>query len=368
MAPFLGLILKEGKEVKFDGSEDGMDDFILSKEPISEPIAYAYSQFDTNITDPMLESESFQDWMIAATMWGTTLWFPVPLEVIFPKGINGLIVAGRHLGVDHDTGQALRMNAAMSNTGEAVGIIAAAAVRRNIMPHSLPYRQIRELLRLPDSPLAENETIWGLDDDAIIRELATNTPGKAIWSAFRRNRRDLLHNIIGSTAPATPLYCHAAFALALLRDPVVIPILRRIVEERDNTLQCSLAFDFGINAPAISVCHGCIAIYLLGRFRDCEAIGLLDVVLSDSGPVDRPQYLTYAIVALLKIGDDHPGQRKKIAEILFQKIVTNNNLSIPLRFIKYAPGEYESVPHCKNLIDEKFVKWNINFSCRKAPV
>ncbi len=333
-----------------------MNDFVLDLKKITEPITYAYSQFDTNVTDVMLESENFQDWMIASGLWGTKIWFAAPLKTIFPKEVKGLMVAGRHLGVDHDTGHALRMNAAMSCVGEAAGLIAAESVNRNISPDELPYEDVKQLLSLEESPLHENECVWGLSDEEIAETMATDTPGNGIWSAYRQKKTELLYHCLNGSEPESLMYCHAVFALALLKDDKAIPLLRDIAKQRDNRLQCSKAFDFGAGAPAISVPHGCIAIYLLGRFRDSGAIDLLETILVDNNIEYQAEYDAYAVAALLKIGDSHAACRRRIEDILSYRL-SDRNWKIMLRIIKYLPETYDAAPHFSEITKNKILQW-----------
>lgn len=286
-----------------------LPEFFAGNLPADEIIGYAHSNLDTHVNDMALESTAFQDWMLAASAWGTELWFPIYRGNLVPAGKNGLLLAGRHLGVDHDLGQAIRMNGHVGRVGEAAGILAALASRQkqpDLM--AVPFAELAARMPEIPSPLAENLAVWGLEDEEIRQGLSSDRPGSAIWSAWRRGRRTQLQEWHQSAALGSNLRCHAAFALALLEDPSGLPDLRRMVLERDEyTPQNSRRY----NHP-----RGYVAVYLLGRLADAQAIGLLADILRDQDIGHKFEYHTQALAALVNIGERHPSCRAQIGGIL----------------------------------------------------
>ncbi len=286
-----------------------LPDFFAEKLPPDDIIGYAYSNLDTHVNDMALESTAFQDWMLAASSWGTKLWFPIYRGNLIPVGKNGLLLAGRHLGVDHDLGQAIRMNGHVGRIGEAAGILAALASRQK-QPDLLAVPFAELAARMPEmpSPLAENLAIWRLEDEEIRQGLSSDHPGSAIWSAWRRNRRSQLREWHQAAEAKSNLRCHAAFALALLEEPDCLPDLRRMALERDAyTPQNSRRYNHA---------RGYVAVYLLGRMADEQAIDLLADILADQAIEPKFEYHTHAVGALINIGENHPACRARIGEIL----------------------------------------------------
>lgn len=309
-------------------------DCLLDPAPVSDPIAFIHSHVDTNISDYALESETFQDWMVVSAMWGTRLWFAVPQETLVVRDVDGLLLAGRHFGVDHDTGHALRMNAGMGSLGEAAGLLAAAAVRLGMLPSEVPYSAIAADLDLSSARLAQNNAIWGLDDSAVREGLASEMPGRAIWTAYRNRRSDLLLPCLDEAIPGSRLAAQAAFALALLGNRAALPVLRQLAQQQsDQTLHSSMPDTDG-RTPLFTVRFDTVSVYLLGRMRDQESIALLARCLAGPGTEDTFPRQSCALVALLKIGDAHPRHRSEIADIL-KPLADDPDWSLAARFIKF---------------------------------
>jgi hypothetical protein len=309
-------------------------DCLLDPEPVPDPVAFIHSHVDTNISDYALESETFQDWMVVSAMWGTRLWFAVPQETLVVRDVDGLLLAGRHFGVDHDTGHALRMNAGMGSLGEAAGLLAAAAVRLGILPSEVPYSAVAVDLDLSSAPFARNDTIWELDDSAIREGLASEVPGRAIWTAYRNRRSDLLLSCLAEATPGSRLAAQATFALALLGDRTALPILRQLAEQQsDQTLHSSMPDTDG-KTPLFTVRFDTVSIYLLGRMRDEKSIALLARCLAGPGTEDTFPRQSSALVALLKIGEEHPRHRSEVAGIL-QSFAADPDWCLSARFIKF---------------------------------
>ena len=68
-----------------------------------------YSNADNRGKDMAFENRPQQDWMIACSLWGLNFTVPVPMGAVIPKGIDGLLLAGRLISVDHDLASCVRM-------------------------------------------------------------------------------------------------------------------------------------------------------------------------------------------------------------------------------------------------------------------
>lgn len=301
--------IREGVHVETEHYST-LPDFFADKLPADDIIGYAHSNLDTHVNDMALESQAFQDWMLAVSFWGAELWFPIYRGNLVPENKRGLLLAGRHLGVDHDLGQAIRMNGHVGRIGEVAGTLAALASQQQ-QPDLLAI-PIAELLAVGlteiPSPLHENAAIWNLTADEILLGLASDSSGSAIWSAYRHNQRALLRDCCQAAEIGSNLRCHAAFALALLGDDICLPDLRKMARGRDEyTPQNGRRY----NHP-----RGYVAVYLLGRMADNDAIDLLTSILADQDIQPKFEYHTHALTALVNIGEHNEASRQRIARIL----------------------------------------------------
>ena len=71
----------------------------------------------------------------------------VPLGALIPKGMQGLLVAGRCLSSDRLANSALRTQPGCMATGQAAGAAAALAARSGVPVRRVPLSQIRNVLR-----------------------------------------------------------------------------------------------------------------------------------------------------------------------------------------------------------------------------
>ena len=319
----------------FDGKLEGKDDVI----------AYAHSNIDTHANDMPLESTLFQDWMIAASMWGTEIWVPLTRGTLVPRGWKGLLVAGRHLGVDHDLGHAVRMNDHAGRTGEAAGIMAALAVKsaspQDVM--ALPFEEIASKMEQMESPMAENDRFMRLSDAEILDGLSGDTPGFAIWAARCRKLNGKLAEWYENASEGSNLKANAAFALALLDEATGLPTLLKLARTRDEY------------APKTSRKYnhkrGYAAVYLLGRLAAVEAIPVLKGILSDLQMADKYEYHSHAIAALARIANAHPEYRKEIQTCLLS-LVHNPEWSIWARL--KGTQQYVPVQNLFRVFVERF--------------
>ncbi|MBQ7651411.1 MAG: FAD-dependent oxidoreductase [Victivallales bacterium] len=322
----------------FDGKLAGRHDVI----------AYAHSNIDTHANDMPLESIVFQDWMIAASMWGTEIWVPLTRGVLVPKGWKGLLVAGRHLGVDHDLGHAVRMNDHVGRTGEAAGVMAALAVKsatpQDVM--ALPFEEIANNMESMENPCAENDRFMRLSDEQILEGLSGDAPGFAIWAARCRKLNRELAEWHKSAPDGSNLKSNSAFALAILGDDSAIPELLRLARKRDEY------------APSTSRKYnhkrGYVAVYLLGRLAAVEAIPVLKEIIADLEMADKYEYHSHAIGALTRIADAHPEFRREIQDALLS-LVRNPEWSIYARL----KGTQQYVP-VQGTFKEFVEKWAVD--------
>lgn len=274
------------------------------------PVFFEFSNLDTHTQDWAFESRTCQEWLTVASLWGQDFTIPVPLAAMIPKGIEGLMTAGRCLSVDHDLAQAIRMQRAMQQCGEAVATAASLALQRGVSVRELDYAELAaELRRSGCLPAERPPTVDELlpDGPVAIREaLASEHPGLAIWAARRQGAslQPLLRAWLADEAPDSNLARNVALALALLDDAAALPVLRRIIGSRDPFVPGS---GRRLNAPRL-----CAALYLAGRMADAEVLDDAAALLAD--PETAFDVFSYAFTALLSIGEAHPGLRPRAAE------------------------------------------------------
>ncbi len=282
----------------------------ISGNVTDRPVFHEYANLDTHTQDWAFENTAVQEWLTVCSLWGLNFGVPVPLEAMIPKGFDGIMTAGRCLAVDHDLSQAVRMQRAMQQCGEAVATAAALALRKNIPLRELPYEELAAELRqsgcLPESPPPTvTEQLPG-DVDAIRAGLDSDQPGTAIWAA--RLQGDTIRNALRDwlAEPDSNLARHAALALGLLDDPASLPVLRRIIAERDPYIPQS---GRKLNSRRL-----CAALYLAGRLADASIIDDAAALISE--PKNEFDVFSYAFTALLRIGNAHAEKRSAIATTL----------------------------------------------------
>lgn len=336
------------------------------------PVFMAYSNLDNHSKDLAFESELQRDWTVAASLWGLKFSVPIPLGALLPRGIGGLIVAGRCLAVDHDLAACVRMKRDMQKCGEAAACAAYLSIRLRLPLRDVPYEELSRLLR-ESGCLSEQENVvfeqrltaddrsnpsvrWMTDLEELKAGLSGMKPGVAIWSA-RRWGKSLVPALVhwmNQCGGNEGLRRHSAFALALLGVSEAAPVLREIVRERDPFL------------PRTSIKYnqvrGYAAVYLLGKLADRESAAELIRILEDRdgfrlGEVDREfltdeqelrfQYVSYAMTALAAIGDRHADMRVVIREA-FERFLESLDGSLSITF--------KGSTLLRNAMDEK-LRW-----------
>jgi hypothetical protein len=77
-------------------------------------------------------------------------WFHIPFRVCLPKGIKGLLVAGRCISTDFIAQGCTRSQAACMMTGQATGTAAAMAIKAGMEPRDLNIKELQAVLTAQD--------------------------------------------------------------------------------------------------------------------------------------------------------------------------------------------------------------------------
>ena len=78
---------------------------------------------------------------------GAKGWYHIPYRILLPKGVEGLLTAGRCVSADHFAQGSIRQQAACMTTGHAAGAGAALAVQGGTSPRDLDVEVLQTTLR-----------------------------------------------------------------------------------------------------------------------------------------------------------------------------------------------------------------------------
>lgn len=335
-ASILGI--RDGKRIV--GQEMPVVEELFADQATKEPVFYAYADLDKHGLDYAFEDEPMQDWWMGANLGAVNVTVPISINAHIPKGIEGILAAGRCISMDINLQSCVRMLRDMQKSGEAAATAAKIAIDRGCSLKDIPYDQLKEQLLASgclseannkkinfesSRPSCTRAVVWLTDEAQIRAGLDSDSPGVSIWSAYRLKMADSLAGWL--TAESEMLRKHAAFALGLLKDARCIPVLREIVTERDVTLLADCRKN---NQRRMA-----IATFLLGKLGDEGIVDTLISILSDDVEIARGlrrtdefigksylcntsdayvyfQISTQAIRALNRIGNKFPARRSEI--------------------------------------------------------
>ncbi len=313
--------VREG--LTYEGEDTVKYEDILFGKPSEKVLFWAYSDLDRHGSLRATEEDVFQNWWIIANLSTVVISIPVPLGSVVPKGVKGLVTAGRCLCGDTYTQSAVRMNRDMFRMGECVGIASAMAAISHVDFLEIDYEdyltrvkargcfgkylsisyafdnsyksyldKMKALGREPDEKYASfalDAAIYepiSFDAEKNLHLLKTDAPGIAIWSCYVSTQRsaikERLHYEMLSTDDKLYKY-NCAIASGLLEDERALPVLREIVKSRD-------CFFFTDNRRSNQF-RSAVAVCLLGRLGNAEDLPMLFDVLS-ADEINRPMYHT----------------------------------------------------------------------------
>ena len=130
--------------------------------------------------DDVIKGAKFADGVARASFWfdyhdpppGTTLpyseeyvrstrpafgdWYEIPYRCLVPKGVDGLLVAGRCISADRPAQASMRIMPTCCYLGAAAGLAAALAVKGRTAPRAVNGTELKRRL-VPDGPIAGPE-------------------------------------------------------------------------------------------------------------------------------------------------------------------------------------------------------------------
>lgn len=342
--PLLGF--REGRRIVSEEQVTVED--VFADRQTKTPMFYAYADLDKHGWDIAFDGEALGDWAIGANLGAYNVTVAVPYKAIQPKGFEGLLVPCRALGVDRDVSSCVRMNLDMKKAAEAAAGWATLAVQQNKKLQDVAYADLKAQLtesgclkesddrgfridgtvNWDGSPLTPVQVQWLTDPAELEAQLKTETPGQAIWSVKYMGKKAVptLLKLLDSADENTRN--HAAFALAMAGNCEGLPLLRKMAAERDGLMLKDCRKNNNL--------RGFMAVYWLGRLADKKIVPeLIDLITSPDElqkPVYGPggalttrykvagfngvyfQFMSLAVMALVRIGDAHEELREQIAK------------------------------------------------------
>lgn len=379
--PLIGV--REGRSIVAEENID-LEEF-FADETTSEPAFFSYADLDVHGWDSVFNGMPYSDWDFGANLGAYNVTVPVPYKSIIPIEIDGIIVPCRALGVDRVVAGCIRMVPSMKKIAETGADMALLAIRNNCKLREIPYEELRKSLLASGcldyaydrgyrvdgwidcdgNPLVQRNVTFMTDPAQLEARLATLKPGEAIWSARRMGTKanETLKGLLNSENENTRK--HAAFALAITGDDSGIEILRDMARERDGKMLK--------DCRKHNRQRGFMAIYLLGKLKDAEIVDTLIDIITNEDELKRPayiplfppgarytvsgfnnqyfQFIINSVVALIRIGDEHPNLQSKIAsafktafedDTYYDRITTRQKMSaegvivINIKTVAYA--------------------------------
>jgi len=341
--PLVGI--REGRRIVPE-EKPCLEDLFADRET-QTPMFYSYADLDKHGWDIAFDGETMGDWAIGANLGAYNVTVAVPYRAILPKNYEGILVPCRALGVDRDLSSCVRMNIDMKKLAEVAAEWASLAIGENKALREVSYEALKEKLvasgclkesdrrgyrvdgkkNADGSAFIPEDVHWIEKPELLEKRLQSDKPGQAIWSAKRMGERALpaLRRLLQSSCENSAK--HAAFALAALGDSAGISILREMVLQRDGMMLR--------DCRKHNQLRGCMAIYWLGRLADREIVGELIRLISDPLEIQRElyhdgdllttryrisdfngvyfQFMSQAVMALVRIGERHSDLREEIA-------------------------------------------------------
>lgn len=173
----------------------------------------------------------------------------IPYRILLPKGLEGLLIAGKAMSVTHDAFAVVRMQADLENLGGIVGIASAMAVKSG--------RSVREI-NIAD--LQKRIVAEGMLPEKILgREIKPSEP----------RSEDELKELVHSLAGDQPLYAYSDMGMdevyhdriplveVCTEGPQVIPVLESALQKAEGVhrIRIAQALAWHKSPAAVSVLH-----------------------------------------------------------------------------------------------------------------
>lgn len=341
LAPLIGV--REG--MLYEGEAYlTLEDVLYGRVNGEDAMLWCFSDVDKHGSGMAFDEEIYQNWFVCSNMSTCTIYIPIPVGAVVPKGWKGLTTAGRCISSDTYVNSATRMNTDCFRIGEAVGTLSAMAADQNQDPMAVSPAAVRKKLtgygffreEHPMQPsfwnpgMAKEHRVpvrWMSEPAELKAALSTDCPAVALWSCHLAGKEKLGDIIYAMTDTAdTMLRYNAGIALGLMHDERALPILHEIIRNREPF--------YYMDCRRSNQMRSVIAECLCGQMRDVGAVPELLPIL-EAGEYDREMYHTlltpdykrtivkeqnsvyfqhfsHAVAALTKIAAAHPECREEI--------------------------------------------------------
>lgn len=269
---FEGVMLGIRESARIVARQELRFEDVLFAPGTKEPLFYAFSPVDNVNRDVAYDSEMQQIWRLVCGMHDIGISVGIPKETLLPRDCEGIIVAGKGIGVDSDLVSCIRMRKDMEKCGEAAAVLAYLSIRENIPLQSLPYPKVDRMMRkhacLNHYTNLGFARIWDgmarqripfVNKEDIKRVLATDDYGLAIIAILKNDslnlRRELEEWISGDDELLSE---RSAFAAGLLGMSAALPILLSIADSEPKLVKDHPAYESKVAG----------AVYLLRYFPD----------------------------------------------------------------------------------------------------
>lgn len=266
----------------------------------------------------------------------------IPYRLLLPKGIDGLLVAGKAISATHDALPAIRMQSDLENLGGVAALAAALAVQTGVLPRGIGIEELQDrLIRegiLPESvktrhlaPITYTDEELKILIDKIESEQPLYDYANMRMNEIYRERipfveicslgQRIIPNLIEAMERATGMReLRLAQALAMLGSKAAVPVLiARIMEELQGTelprrtvemMYVQLPPDHGAMPDVVYM------LYSLAQTQDSRAISVWERVVQLMQPSEddfRDTWLGfYYYVDAVSQGAERLGDRDAI--------------------------------------------------------
>ena len=271
--PVLGL--RQSRQIIGDYAPTMHDQIFLKH--FDDCIGYSAAKYDCHSKDYANHNDLAVLWVWILGNRERHFGGEIPYRCMLPKGVEGILVACRSAASSNEANYQQRVIRNCRRMGEAAGIAAALCAQTGVTPRALDVKLVQnELTRSgalgdatrPKPPLRDfafeeqKELFVGKDFKDAVWLLAHGGPEAATF----------LKEILESGSDEKKLW--AAIALAWHRDPVAIPELIKVIQERPETPEEYL--HIRRYAP-----FWMLMIVLLGRIGHSSALPTLFQILED---------------------------------------------------------------------------------------
>lgn len=213
-----------------------------------DTIGKTRSHYDNHARDYALEGEEARVYCDVTGNWKTALECDLPYGVLVPRGIDGLLMAGRCISMTHDAAAAVRMMKDMHRIGEAAGVAAALAARDEVGVREIDVAELqRELVK--SGILTDEEIEAGAREERrqpgpiaeLIDRLASEGRELAMWELYC-HRADAHEALIEAMEGDEERSRWAALVLGAQGVEEARGVLLEILRERDATVPSNHPF------------------------------------------------------------------------------------------------------------------------------